>query len=289
MPGSGLISRAAQAAFIHVKPSTTPMLTFHVARCGLGLALAATPLAAITVSQFNVTLTEDFDTLALVTSSVLPAGWELHETGSGANTTYGAGTGSSSTGNTYSFGGSSSTDRALGTLRTSSVIASVGTMLTNDTGAVITELTLQYTGEQWRLGATGRTDQLDFSYSLDATSLATGAWTDIDALDFLSPTTSGATGALDGNLSDNQALISHTITGLSLAPGASLWFRWSDVEASGSDDGLAIDNLSVTAGTAVSQHVPDALPSLGIAFVLGTLVLFAAGRRTSSALLSPAS
>src|SRR5947208_546706 len=142
------------------------MSILRVALIGISCGLALTPLRAISISQFNVTLTEDFDTLALVTSSITPAGWEFNESGSGANTTYSASTGSSSTGNTYSFGASASTDRALGMLRTSSVISTIGTVITNDTGSAITQLKIQFTGEQWRLGALGRVDQLDFSYSL---------------------------------------------------------------------------------------------------------------------------
>src|SRR5205807_5406644 len=69
----------------------------------------------------------------------------------------------------------------------------------------ITQLTIQYTGEQWRLGATGRADSLDFSYSLDASSLATGSWLDVAALSFIGPVTSGSTGALDGNAAGNRS------------------------------------------------------------------------------------
>src|SRR5438046_2562266 len=116
------------------------MLSTRIALIGISLAFAATPLTAITLNQFNLALTEDFDTLANAsTSSVVPAGWELNETGSGANTTYSAGTGSSSTGNTYSFGATSATDRAFGSLRTSSVISTIGTVVTNNTGATITQ------------------------------------------------------------------------------------------------------------------------------------------------------
>ena len=250
------------------------MFSIRATLIGISFALAVSPLTAVTINQYNVTFAEDFDTLALTTSSVVPTGWELNETGSGANTTYGAGSGSSSTGNTYSFGGASSTDRALGTLRTSSVISTVGTIITNNTGDILTQLKIQYTGEQWRLGALGRTDQLDFSYSLNATSVATGTWLDIDALDFIAPTTAGTLGALDGNASDNRATISYTLTGLSVAPGASLWFRWTDFEASGSDDGLAIDDFAISAApAAVAQNVPENLPLTIVALVLGSLLV----------------
>src|SRR5688572_29451055 len=213
---------------------------------GLLAPICATQLFAVTIAQFNTPLTEDFDSLATATSSVVPAGWQFVETGSSANTTYGAGTGSSSTGNTYSFGATGSTERAFGSLRTSGVASTFGTIITNDTGGVITELALSFVGEQWRLGALGRIDQLDFSFSLDATSVDTGTWFDVDSLDFLAPVTSGITGALDGNLPENQLLVSFTIGGLTLASGTSLWLRWVDFDAAGSDDGLAIDSFSIS-------------------------------------------
>lgn len=241
----------------------------------LVLALTAgwlLPLAAraVSISQLNVNVAENFDTLALSgTSSVLPAGWELYETGSGANTTYSAGTGSSTTGNTYSFGASGSTDRSLGALRTSSVISTFGTVVTNDTTATVTDLTIEFMGEQWRLGATARVDRLDFGYSLDATTLANGTWIEVDALDFTGPTTAGVTGPLDGNAAENRTLVTHTLSGLSLAPGASLWLRWVDFDAAGSDDGLGIDNFSVLAlgsqipggGGGAPASVPDNVPT----------------------------
>lgn len=221
------------------------------------LLAAASPLSAVTLNQLNIASVEDFDTLAAVTGSGVPPGWEFSESGSGANSTYGAGTGSSSTGNTYSFGGSGSTDRAFGTLRTSSLAATLGTVITNQTGGAVAQLAIQYVGEQWRLGAVGRPDRLAFAYSLDATTLTTGTWLDVTELDFTGPVTSGALGALDGNAAENRVLVAYTLPGLSLANGASLWLRWSDFDATGSDDGLAIDNVSITAVGAAAEAVPD--------------------------------
>jgi hypothetical protein len=250
---------------------------------GFIVTLCATRLSAFTIAQFNTASSENFDSLELVTSSTVPAGWEFSETGSSANTTYGAGTGSSSTGNTYSFGAAGSTDRALGSVRTSGVASTFGTIVTNATGNTITDLLVAFTGEQWRLGALGRVDQLDFAYSVDATSVATGSWSDVDALDFIGPTTAGVTGALDGNAPENQQIVTHTISGLSLANGSSLWLRWVDFDASGSDDGLAIDNFSITAleisppdqGGGTPQAVPDSLPTSTIAMALGVLLMLA--------------
>jgi parallel beta-helix repeat protein len=114
-------------------------------------------------------------------------------------------------------------------------------------GATITQLLISYNGEQWRLGATGRVDRLDFQYSTNATSLTTGTWVDADTLDFTAPVTAGTVGALDGNAAANRTAISNTISGLNIPNGATFWIRWNDLNATGSDDGLAVDDFSLTA------------------------------------------
>jgi hypothetical protein len=55
-------------------------------------------------------------------------------------------------------------------------------------------------------------------------------------------------GAKDGNSSQFQTDLSGTISGLNLAINSVIWFRWREFDiAPGSDDGLAIDNFSLTA------------------------------------------
>jgi endonuclease I len=190
---------------------------------------------------------QDFDTLANAGSgSALPDGWYLAESGSNANTSYTASDGSANSGDTYSFGTNASSERALGTVQSGSLVPLIGARLRNDSGQALGEIAVAYTGEQWRLGATGRADALQFQYSLNATSLGDSAatWVAVTALDFSSPVSTGALGALDGNLAANRTAKSASITGLNLAANASLWVRWVDTNASGADDGLAIDNVS---------------------------------------------
>ncbi len=202
----------------------------------------------ISISVFGAAYAEDFNTLASTgTSSAVPAGWAFSESGTNAETTYAAGTGSNNAGNTYSFGYTSSAERAFGGLQSGSLNPTIGAAYTNNTGSAITSLAISYTGEQWRLGALGRADHLDFQYSTDATSLTTGTWTDFDALDFTAPVTTGTTGALDGNNAANRTALSELITGLNISNGSTFWIRWSDFNASGADDGLGIDDFSITA------------------------------------------
>jgi hypothetical protein len=193
-----------------------------------------------------VTVTQDFNTLVNSgTSTVLPAGWFISESGTNANATYGVSTGSNTAGDTYSLGSTGSTDRALGGLRTGSLIPTFGASFTNTTGSVVNTLAINYTGEQWRLAVLGRQDRLDFQYSVNATSLTSGTWTDVNALDFSSPNTSGST-TLDGNLAANRTNLSATISGLNIPNGATFWIRWTDFDVSGSDDALGVDDFSIT-------------------------------------------
>lgn len=214
----------------------------------LVLILSSTPASAQFVSLVGgPPPVQDFNALAASgTSSTLPNGWYLAETDDNANSEYRAGDGSVNSGDTYSFGAGTDSERAFGTLQSSSLVSRIGAQLRNDSGLAVTEITVNYTGEQWRLGATGRADTLKFEYSANATGLNDPAanWTPALALDFDSPTTTGATGALDGNASANRTAISAAINGLNVAPNATLWVRWSDVGVSGSDDGLAIDDVS---------------------------------------------
>jgi hypothetical protein len=50
----------------------------------------------------------------------------------------------------------------------------------------------------------------------------------------------------NGNDPANQVAVSSSITGLSIPNGATFWFRWFDFNASGADDGLAVDDFSLT-------------------------------------------
>jgi endonuclease I/methionine-rich copper-binding protein CopC len=211
------------------------------------LALASPAAMAQYVSLVRgAPATEDFNSLAAsgTTATTVPNGWYFVETGTNANTSYAADDGTANSGNTYSYGATGNAERAFGLLRSGSLVPMVGAQLRNDSDAAVSEITLSYAGEQWRLGATGRADTLHVQYSLDATSLATGTWIDAPALDFSSPVTSGTIGKLDGNLAANRTAISGALTGLDLAPGATLWVRWTDIDVAGADDGLAIDDVT---------------------------------------------
>ena len=215
------------------------------------------PAAAqcVSLTTLGSASTQNFNTLSntagSTTNNLTITGWFMTETGGGArdNEQYAVDTGGSNTGDTFSYGPAGNTDRALGGLQSGTLIPVIGACFTNNTGSTITSLDIAYTGEQWRIAntAAARDDRLDFQYSTDATSLTTGAWTDVNALDFTNPIkTAGTAGALDGNAAANRTAISNTIASLSIANGATFWIRWNDLNASGADDGLAADDFSIT-------------------------------------------
>ncbi len=192
------------------------------------------------------TYTQDFNSLAntgtsntWTNNSTIPL-WHSNRT------VYIASDGSSTTGGLYSFGSTSSSERALGSLASGSTSTiHYGVAITNTTGHTVTSVSVTYTGEQWRNGGSGNVNTLDFTYQINATSITSGTWIDVDPLDFSSLKVGGSATALNGNLADNRLLKSHTFS-LSLAPGATVWLRWSDIDNAGSDDGLAVDDLTVT-------------------------------------------
>ncbi|QNP41475.1 Calx-beta domain-containing protein [Lysobacter solisilvae (ex Woo and Kim 2020)] len=245
-------------------------------------ALLAMALAGVAhadcISITGSVYSQNFNTLANTgLASALPPGWLIRETGSSANGQYAGGTGSSTTGDTYSFGSAGTAERALGGLRSNALAPSWGACFTNATDAPVGALDLAYTGEQWRFGVTGRTvpDRVDFQYSLDATSLGDGTWIDVDALDFATPALGGTAGLRDGNVDPNRAALAATLDGFSLAPGATIWIRWNDADISSSDDGLAIDDFSLAvhgdAGGPPALEVGDTSADEGDA---GTTPLF---------------
>jgi predicted extracellular nuclease len=217
--------------------------------CGFGA-----PALAQTIPLSGGTYSQDFDTLSntagSTTNTALPTGWLLNETGGGArdNEQYAVDTGGSNTGDTFSYGAAGSTDRAFGGLRSGTLVATIGACFSNATGNTLTSIDVAYTGEEWRLGTAARTDALNFEYSLNATSLTTGTWTGVAALNFVTPNTTGTAGARDGNAAGNRTALSATVGSLAIANGTTFCIRWNDTDASGADDGLAIDNFSINVG-----------------------------------------
>ena len=108
----------------------------------------------ISLNTIGATSLEDFNALVNSGTGVaLPTGWRILETGTAANNSYTAGTGSTATGDSYSFGATGSTERALGGVQSGSLNPSFGAKFLNSTASTIASLTISYTGETWRVGS----------------------------------------------------------------------------------------------------------------------------------------
>lgn len=225
-------------------------------------ALASLLLSTLSFSQY----TQNFDTLQNTGTgpfSIFHEGWGIYEIESGAGTQgegkYTTGTGTSNTGNTYSFGANAVAERALGSIASNTLFPTYGVLFFNESDSTLTTLTITYTGEQYRYGGrtTGTQDSLKFEYSLTATGLAAtgaGVWIAVPELNFKSPNITGTTSAvLDGNLPANRQTLSFTLTGLSIQSGQSLLLRWSDINIASNDDGLSIDDFILSTRMATGQ------------------------------------
>ncbi len=217
---------------------------------------------AISVSN-DSPIVQNFDSLVNTgagTFDVLPAGWYLTELNSGgaADGRYVVGTGSSNAGGAYSFGvAAGDTERALGSLGSGTVTPiHFGAQLMNTGSGPITALSISFDGEMWRRGASNppNGDGLAFAYSTNATSLIDSTFVPVAALAFAAPAStclnvSGTTlaGATNGNTAVCRAQVTATISGLAVNPGATIWIRWTDIDNGGSDDAVAIDNVTVAA------------------------------------------
>jgi endonuclease/exonuclease/phosphatase family metal-dependent hydrolase len=200
---------------------------------------------------------QHFDTLAGAgaeawTDNVTLPGWYASRSVAPPTiTNYYAGAGSSTTGSLCSFGDIAATDRALGSLASGATgRIAFGVRLANDTAVAQTKFEISYTGEQWRVAATNP-QTLTFAFQVGASLTNADAagdqsWTPCPALDFTGPNVQ-ATQALNGNDPANRVVLARVpLPGVVVPPGSELFLRWEDVDDAGYDDGLAVDELSVS-------------------------------------------
>ncbi|GEM_PF-6722676 len=209
---------------------------------------------AYTFTAGNLVYTQDFDGMTATGLTYLTGWTSIRYSGSGtANATLvmAVTDGATTSGNIYNVGTTSAADRCFGSLGSGSTVPAYGASLTNNAGITISDLLFSFTIEQWRSGSSNTANEKNiFQYSVDATSLSTGTWIAVSTLDLNEILTTTTTAVkVDGNLPANQASVSASVSGLSLANGATIWFRWVDDDVAGSDGILTIDNLSITASS----------------------------------------
>lgn len=229
----------------------------------LFLATAVLNAQPISIQNLNTPYFENFDSLIIMgTSSNMIPGWLFSEAGTNSNNLYTAGTGSSNTGDTYSFGPANVRERALGSLSSGTLQSTFGAYFVNNTTSFITSVNISFMMEQWRRGGNRQTaDSSIFSFGINNGNLRGGIYNRVSALDLFSRVLGGTGGAVNGNDTAFRRWYQHTLN-LVMLPGDTLYIKWEDRQLSGGtgsgNDGLAIDSFTLTAfgsGIAPVQNV----------------------------------
>lgn len=212
---------------------------------------------------------QDFNSLAAppktnatwADNKTLPGWYAARELGTNTHfKSYRVGGGDIKKGWIYSFGSgpgegrNAASDRALGSIATASTgTIAFGVRFKNDTRQPVGNFTVNYTGEQWRNEGNERPQALVFSYRVSKSALTNPepgvleGWSFLSDMDFKSSRDRSEEPKLDGNLpASRRAKSGVVLPGVTLQPGEELFLRWSDINDNGPDDGLAIDDLSVT-------------------------------------------
>lgn len=210
--------------------------------------------AQISLTSVSPSYTQNFNSYA-GTSLSLPANW----TGAGL-TFQGTGTGTSNSGGLYAFG--SASEFSLGALRSGSNTGTYTVSFTNGGATNITSLTIGWNYEQWRFANTS---------GLNVTGTGTlSSNTTLNAKDF-----AGVASGTNGTVA-TTAVSSFVLSGLTIAPGASFGLSWATTDATSSDNGVAIDDFSLSA-TFAAAPVPE--PSTAAALLGFTALAGAVGFR----------
>lgn len=259
--------------------------------------------------QVNLTTTTYSQNFNALTTSTTASAWTdnttivgVYSQRSGTGTTIVADIGTSTGGNLYSYGSASASDRAIGSIGSGNAAAggfAHGLRIKNNLGVAIASLSVSYVGEQWRSGGTtSGANTVNFSYQTStgtaltalspSTTTVPAGFTAVTSLDFTSPIINSTAGALDGNLTANRVTKTATITFSSpILNGGEILLRWGDPDHSGTDHGLAIDDISITA-TPVSPTLtatPKTIPAFN--YILGNGPSLSSSYSLSGTALTP--
>ena len=202
--------------------------------------------SAQTLIPNTTPVTQNFDGMAATTT--LPSNWRMHAStaaptwaGAATTVTQQASAPSPTAGGTYNFG-SSTTERSVGAM-TSGTFASPNNLLgffQNTNASNITALTISYDAERYRINTAAASVQ--FFYSLNGTTWTAVAAGDIATTSF--PTGTSAYNFTTGTVVNRSGI---SITGLNIATNSNIYLRWNINTTGGNSQGIAIDNVSVTA------------------------------------------
>lgn len=245
-------------------------------------ALSTSAHAAVLLTGADQLYTENFDSLTAAvttfTDNSTLAGWYVD----GANPAFDApGTTLSVTANTGTFGGGglfsagTATERSFG-FRNFNDAGDwyKGVQFQNTTTETIEyeEINISLVVEKWQDRGQNEFVQLAFKEtSSGGNILNDSGWTNVDSATIADDP--GGSGAIDGNLTANQTVLTATLNNITLTPGEFLTIRYLDDNVNGNDNALAIDDVSV------SFVVPEP-GSLSLA-AMGGLVCLVRRRRSN--------
>ena len=245
--------------------------------CAMIAASAAN--AAISITSMG-SYTQDFAGFGASNSASMPTDWTTATTsfqgftnnGTGVTINNAAATGSITAGGIFGWGYSSGSPAVIGnsTLAfqgSGSVTSSAVTVsFTNNTGYNISDLSLGFDVYQWRQ-QTGRASTLILS-STGVSGLNAYTFTSAAAATTTAGRAFNSTGpaAVPSGFAANGSF-SQSLTGLTIAYGASFSFTFTYSRGSGSGNaqGIALDNLALTYAPA-----PGAIALLGVAGLVGS-------------------
>lgn len=185
----------------------------------------------ISVTTLPQTDTNDFSTYNGDAIST-PTGWSV------SPIDYeGIGSGTGTGGGFYAYHPSSNpTEKSFGVLRSGSSTFFFAVEFVNNTGSAITGLDISFNYEQYRYVNTSNLD-------LVGTGALSGN-VSIDSEDFV-----GSATGVNGVVS-NERTVTLNLTGLNIPNGSNYGLQWTLLNESGADNGLAVDDFSITANGA---------------------------------------
>jgi len=171
-------------------------------------------------------------------------------------------------------------ERAIGTLASGSNAFAFGFEVMNNAAYSLTEFTVSFEGEEYRKASSTATSTAPVNVLAFAWGVSGGSITSSNFLSdgTMTPNTAGdvvGTAPMPNGTPASGIVVytslgttTVTITGLNVAPGQSIFVRWSDFNDLGNDAGLAIDNFTF-----------NAVPTPGSLALLGLGGLVASRRR----------
>jgi hypothetical protein len=211
-------------------------------------------LGTTTISNV-VSLTVGVQTsLGSAVANTLDGWYAAKINGSGGIANIMADSGGGSSGAVYNYGSTNepaNTDRSLGGLASGSFTPGFGALIKNETGQTLQGVQISFISKLWRSSTV--TNALTFGYGLvdgatftTANFLTAAGATSLVSANVAYPAAASNV-AVDGNLPANQIAFNNVTIPQEIAPGETLFIRWQDFDGAGSDAGIAIDNVSLTA------------------------------------------